>query len=345
MNTGWHYRLGDLLAGAIIGAVVALAHHFLVPESLGKLGGAALGMFVGMGAQMLASVFLGMVLGQMEMMVPGMFVGMLGMALPLFQSQRLQEELLIGTVIGLLVFAAFTVWDAYRQGKHLQLLLPHELETGNSPAAGGFEGPPWLYDALEKSGSFRHAPFQKALFARMRDRALFVAAGSGLNFRHFPPGKEIVAIDLSPRMLETARSRASHYNGTLLLQHADVQQLPFSDGMFDTAATASTFCSVPDPIAGLREIHRVLKPAGTLLMFEHCRSRNVLLGFVLDLMTVATRHFGPAMNRNTVGNVQRAGFVVDRVVCAYLDIFLAIEAHKPVQAPVAPQEGNESCRN
>ena len=339
MKTHWHYRLGDLLAGTLIGTVVALAHHFLLPESLGKLGGAVLGMVVGMGAQMLASVLFGTLLGQMEMMVPGMFVGMLGMALPLFQPQHLEAELLIGAVIGFVVFATFTAWDANRQGGNLPLALRDELETRNSPAAGGFEGPPWLYDALERFGNLRHAPSQKTLFARMKGRALFVAAGSGLNFAHFPPGKEIVAVDLSPRMLEMARRRASHYQGSLQLQQADVQRLSFPSETFDTAATACTFCSVPDPVAGLREIHRVLKPGGALLMFEHVRSRNGLLGIVLDLMTVATRHFGPAMNRDTVGNVQRAGFVVDRVVCAYLDIFLAIEAHKPMQAPLASQEG------
>lgn len=64
-------------------------------------------------------------------------------------------------------------------------------------------------------------------------------------------------------------------------------------------------------------------------MFEHVRSRSALLGRSLDLLTRVTRYIGPAMNRDTVGNAQRAGFVIDRALCAYLDIFLAIEAHKP----------------
>lgn len=331
MNTGWHYRVGDLLAGAAIGAVVALVHHFLIPASLGKVGGAVLGMFVGMGAQMLASMFLGTFLGQMEMMVPGMFVGMLGMALPVFEPKNLETELLIGSTIGFFVFTVFTIWDVRKQGKSLPPLQPTDVHRTkpNQSAAGGFEGPAWLYDVLEKSGSRRHGPFQRALFSKMKSRVLFVAAGSGLNFLHFPPGNEIVAIDLSPRMLEAARARADLYKGALRLQRADAQQLSFPEATFDTAATACTFCSVPDPVAGLREIHRVLKPGAALLMFEHVRSRNPLLGILLDLMTVGTRHIGPAMNRDTVANVQRAGFVVDRVRCAYLDIFIAIEAHKP----------------
>jgi ubiquinone/menaquinone biosynthesis C-methylase UbiE len=130
-------------------------------------------------------------------------------------------------------------------------------------------------------------------------------------------------------MVEAARARAIEYDGSLSLQQADVQLLPFADSSFDTIATASTFCSVADPVQGLKELYRVLKPGGAMLMFEHVRSRKPLLGLSLDFLTLATRYVGPAMNRDTVGNVQRAGFVVDRVVCAYLDIFLAIEAHKP----------------
>jgi hypothetical protein len=52
-------------------------------------------------------------------------------------------------------------------------------------------------------------------------------------------------------------------------------------------------------------------------------------------MNAVLHRVGPEMNRDTVSNVQRAGFVIDRIRCAYLDIFLAIEAHKPTLVAVA----------
>lgn len=64
-------------------------------------------------------------------------------------------------------------------------------------------------------------------------------------------------------------------------------------------------------------------------MFEHVRSRNRLLAWELDALNLILRRIGPEVNRDTVANVQRAGFRVDRITCAYLDIFLAIAAQKP----------------
>jgi hypothetical protein len=72
----------------------------------------------------------------------------------------------------------------------------------------------------------------------------------------------------------------------------------------------------------------VLKPGGQLLMFEHMRSAIGPFGIVLDLMTPLTRRIGPEMNRDTVGNVQKAGFRLRRVANVYLDIVRCIEAVK-----------------
>ena len=328
MKGGWKYWLGDMFAGTTIGAGVALAHHFLIPQSLGVVAEVVLGMIVGMGAQMVLSLLMGVFCGTMEAMIPGMFVGMLGMVLPVFHLPTLRIELLLGSGIGFLVFLIFAGWNQSMKGTTLTVPPPGPPKRSKI-ASLAWKGPGWLYDVMEKGSSRRQARFQKEIFGDMKGKVLFVAAGTGLNFSNFPPGKEILAIDLSSRMVEAARARALEYNGSLSLQQADVQLLPFADRSFDTVASACTFCSVADPVRGLKELYRVLKPGGAMLMFEHVRSRKPLLGLSLDFLNLVTRYIGPAMNRDTVGNVQRAGFVIARVVCAYLDIFLAIEANKP----------------
>jgi ubiquinone/menaquinone biosynthesis C-methylase UbiE len=281
-----------------------------------------------MGAQMVLSLLLGAFCGAMEAMVPGMFVGMLGMVLPVFHLPNLRIELLLGSGIGFLVFLFFSSWNESIEGTTLTVPPPGPPKRSNVPSMLWYRFA-WFYDAMEKGGSRRQARFQKDIFQTMRGKVLFVAAGTGLNFPNFPHGKDIFAIDLSSSMVKAARAKGVEYKGSLSVQQADVQVLPFASSSFDTVATACTFCSVADPAQGLKELYRVLKPSGTVLMFEHVRSRKPLLGLSLDFLTLVTRYIGPAMNRDTVGNVQRAGFVVDRVVCAYLDIFLAIEAHKP----------------
>lgn len=169
----------------------------------------------------------------------------------------------------------------------------------------------------------------------MEGKVLFAAAGTGLNFANFPPGKDIVAIDLNRDLLDVARPRAECYEGYLCLEEANLEQLPFANESFDTVATASTLCSVANPVRSLRELNRVLKPGGRLLLFEHVRSRNLLLALELDLINAVLHRVGPEMNRDTVSSVQTAGFVIDRIRSAYLDIFLAIEAHKPTLVAAA----------
>jgi ubiquinone/menaquinone biosynthesis C-methylase UbiE len=174
----------------------------------------------------------------------------------------------------------------------------------------------------------RLGPHQERLFANMRGATLMVGAGTGNDFKFFPPDMHVVAIDISPKMLERAARKAASYSGSIELREMDVCELAFPEATFDTVATACTFCSVPKPVLGLRELRRVLKPGGQLLMFEHVRSAIGPLGILMDLMTPLCRRIGPELNRDTVSNVQKAGFRLRRVENVYLDVVKIIEAVK-----------------
>ena len=182
------------------------------------------------------------------------------------------------------------------------------------------------YDRATRSDDFRFAAAKRRLFARMRGRCLMLATGTGTDFRHFPSGLHVTAIDISPGMLARAREHALAYDGRLDLVRMDARALAFADASFDSIAAVCTFCSVPDPVRGLRELRRVLKPEGRLLLFEHVRSRLAQLAIMQDLLTPLTRWFGPDMNRDTVGNAERAGFRILREENVYLDLVKAIEA-------------------
>lgn len=186
-----------------------------------------------------------------------------------------------------------------------------------------------MYDWMTWADEFRFGGAKHQLFAKMRGSCLMVAAGTGHDFQFFPPGLTITALDISPGMVARARTRASAYDGHLDVRVMDVQELEYADATFDTVTTACTFCSVPDPIRGLRELYRCLKPGGQLLMFEHLRSRIGPIAMLQDLMTPITRRMGPEMNRPTVDNVLRAGFDLCREQNVYLDIVKAIEARRP----------------
>ena len=183
------------------------------------------------------------------------------------------------------------------------------------------------YDLLAQGAEWRWAPYKRRFFSPMKGRILFLAAGTGLDFKFFPSEQDITAIDISPKMIDLARKRAqSDYKGIINLQEMDVHDMPFSDGTFDQIYTACTFCSVPDPVGGLMRLRRVLKPDGEMHMFEHTGSHWPPFNLLLNLMTPITRHFGPELNRDTVANVQAAGFSVSRIENLYLDVLKIIIA-------------------
>jgi ubiquinone/menaquinone biosynthesis C-methylase UbiE len=191
-----------------------------------------------------------------------------------------------------------------------------------------WDGAAGSFDLLSFGDDRRFGGYKRRLFAKMHGKSLMVATGTGNDFKYFPPGQDIVGLDISPKMLEKAAPRAVGYPGTLTLREMDVCNLDYPDDMFDTVVTVCTFCSVPKPIVGLTELRRVLKPGGQILMFEHMRSGIAQFGVLLDMMTPLTRRLGPDLNRDTVGNVLKAGFRLRRVENVYLDIVRIIEAVK-----------------
>lgn len=174
----------------------------------------------------------------------------------------------------------------------------------------------------------RYRYYKRKLFTKCRGKTLLVAAGTGLDFPYFPDGLEITAIDFSPKMVEIAQKKTGGYNGKLDVIEADVMKLDFPRESFDTVVTSCTFCSVPDPVKGLKEIHRVIRPDGRLLMFEHVRAGNALLGAMMDITAPLFKKVGPEINRKTGDNIKKAGFKITSEYNVYLDMVKLFEAVK-----------------
>lgn len=140
---------------------------------------------------------------------------------------------------------------------------------------------------------------------------LEVGIGTGANLRLYPPDADLTGIDISGRMLERARRRAAGLGMSVRLFEGDVERLPLLDASFDTVVATCVFCSVAHPVEGLRELQRVIKPDGRVLLLEHVRPQNPFLGWLADRVSPLTRRLiGPEMNRRTEVNVTRSGLLV-----------------------------------
>ena len=183
-----------------------------------------------------------------------------------------------------------------------------------------------LFDFMNSGIEFRYGEYKREWFSQAVGRTLLVAVGTGLDLQYFPQGSNVLGIDISWKMLERAKEKTENSMLNIKLVRTDAQMLGFTDNMFDTVATSCTFCSVPDPVKGLCEIRRVLKPGGKLLMFEHVRSDIFWMGPMMDLMTYVSRMFGPDLNRRTGENIIKAGFKLVREINVYLDMVKLFEA-------------------
>jgi ubiquinone/menaquinone biosynthesis C-methylase UbiE len=192
-----------------------------------------------------------------------------------------------------------------------------------------------IYDApMEWMGTRKR---RRRVVSAASGRALEVGIGTGKNLPHYPAGVDLTGLDVSAAMLSKARRRADRLESAVTLEHGDVTSLPYRDDSFDTTVATSVFCSVADPVAGLAELGRVTKPDGRILLLEHVRPRNRILGWMADLATAFTRRvFGFRANRRTEDNLVAAG--LDVVDIRREGIWREVIARPP--APDTETEGN-----
>src|SRR6202162_4304882 len=133
----------------------------------------------------------------------------------------------------------------------------------------------WLVPRLVELAMQNRAleSYRRATVGKAQGRVLEIGVGSGFNLPLYDRTVDhVFAIDPSPELLRLARERASAAVVPVSLLRASAEQLPFTDTVFDTVLMTWTLCSIPHPVAALKGMRRIIRPAGRLLFVEHGRS-------------------------------------------------------------------------
>lgn len=172
----------------------------------------------------------------------------------------------------------------------------------------GIEQIPWLYDAMMMLAPGLER-WRSELVADARGRVLEVGCGTGRGLPDYDQSVDLFALEPNFSSLYRAHRRRTDTR----LVCASAEAIPFADDSFDCVVSSLVFCSVPDADRGLRELKRVLRPDGRLLMLEHVQARSSFWSRVLDGIQPAwtTVTGGCHPNRDTVAAVERAGFVIE----------------------------------
>jgi phosphatidylethanolamine/phosphatidyl-N-methylethanolamine N-methyltransferase len=166
----------------------------------------------------------------------------------------------------------------------------------------------WIF-APGRSAAIRQLELQA------NETVLEVGIGTGLNLPLYPPSCRLTGIDLSQEMLDKAVERAQKLAmPNVLLKVMDATSMDFAENEFDKAVATYTISAVPDPVAVLREMRRVVKPGGTLVILNHFRSERRLSGRLEDLVAPVCTRLGWKSNLEMRPLLEQVGLTPEVVI-------------------------------
>ena len=150
---------------------------------------------------------------------------------------------------------------------------------------------------------------------RPNDTVLEVGIGTGLNLPLYPPSCRLTGIDLSGEMLDKAVERAQKLAMPgVVLKVMDATSMDFAENEFDKALATYTISAVPDPVAVLREMRRVVKPGGSIVILNHFRSERKLSGHIEDLVAPVCTRLGWKSNLPMTPLLNQVGLTPELIV-------------------------------
>lgn len=170
-----------------------------------------------------------------------------------------------------------------------------------------------LYDMMDAPMEGVFSKWRRKMLCEVTGKTLEVGIGTGKNIPYYPKNVALTGIDFSEKMISRAKEKVTGSENygpvkTQLLE-MNAEQMQYDDNTFDTVVTSCVFCSVPDPVQGLKEIRRVCKSGGKILMLEHLRSHNKVAGPLMDAFNfIPLNIYGANINRETYQNLLKAGF-------------------------------------
>lgn len=204
-----------------------------------------------------------------------------------------------------------------------------------------------LFDGLAPTWNAREARgervllgerFRAELGALLRGDVLEIGAGTGATFPHvrWDQVTTYTATDLSAGMLAEARKRPEVAGRPVTFTQVEATALPYPDASFDTVTTSLTLCTVPDPERTLREMSRVCRPDGRIVLIEHVRPPNPVLAAIAKGVTpMQVRRMGCHLDRPTDRLIAELGFPIERHERRFLAIFrLMVLRPLPPEPPV-----------
>jgi len=192
--------------------------------------------------------------------------------MPLFERPDAEPEDIVGTDAATRALSVAVVENDFVERVYEKLAHVYDFAFGPALHAGRIR-------AVERMG------------LQPGHTVLEVGVGTGINVPLYPRSCSITGIDLSDSMLEHARRLSEELHNVRLLE-MDAADLRFADDSFDIVYAPYVISVVPDPLAVVREMQRVCRPGGKIIILNHFLSPNRLLAWLERAISPFTIHIG-----------------------------------------------------
>jgi SAM-dependent methyltransferase len=172
-----------------------------------------------------------------------------------------------------------------------------------------------LYDPLGASMERRWMGARRErLLLGARGVVLEIGGGTGANLSYYGDVDCVTVVEPDPFMRKRIGPKSLAAHVPVEVSAAGAEELPFSDGSFDTVVSTLVLCTVPDQGSALQEIRRVLRPEGRLLFIEHVRASGSMARLQDRIDPIRRRLVaGCHLNRDTVASMREAGFEIEAI--------------------------------
>ncbi|XEC96563.1 class I SAM-dependent methyltransferase [Paenibacillus tarimensis] len=189
------------------------------------------------------------------------------------------------------------------------------------------------YDRLMKPVEEKtFLPIRTELLKEAYGNVLEVGCGTGINFSFYRDVK-VTALEPNSVFRDAAIKQVNQAQVPIQIVEGSAEAMPFDDDAFDTVVGTLVFCSIPDPTQAVREVMRVCKPGGKILLFEHVRHEHTMLAAMQDFFTPLWKRLcdGCHLNRSTAEVLIQEGVEIVRIHKHMNNIFISVVARNPMK--------------